>query len=271
MRSPKTTVGHYGLMSSGGLLKAVSGILLFTVGVLLLVPPNLAYSRPLPLVASNRLGQYFVVSDTIKKMEWEEIKVADVKENIVSDYLYEGTFQKPTGAKSVFIPSPVAVLRDRPRWIVMEKEPTMLVPFKLRVLAEALINQNVRGLAKLKIDEFTSAYLAAIGMELYSWMEDNGSDVDFINTFKIPGPWILVFTPMSPTSMHEYMDSLDLPSDVGDALDAHRLPTDMILWQRGQELMVGAMGAEGMNLVFKVSEDNQVTITNPIRLPFNRE
>lgn len=272
MRSLEREEEQERLRFRGGARRAISVILVGAFGILLIIPPNLAYARPLPTVVGNRLGQYVSVSDMVKDSELlEEIKVTAVKEAIVSDYQHQGTFHKTPDARSIFIPSPVAVLRRKDFWIQMEKDPMMLVPFKLQVLALALINQNIRGLARLKVDEFTSNYLAAIGIELYDWMEDHGNEVDFIEIFKMRGPWILVFTPMSPTSMHEYMESLDLPSGVGDALGAHRLPTDMILWKRGEDLITTTLGAHGTNITFKINESNEVSVMNVDSSSFNRK
>ncbi|MBI4971027.1 MAG: hypothetical protein HZC17_04210 [Candidatus Omnitrophica bacterium] len=173
----------------------------------------------------------------------------------------EGLLQKSlTDVRSKFIPSQVPVaprVKEIPKAVETN---TIVIPQKLEVLSAALINQNIKGLAGLKLDQFMSDYLAAIGVELGAWMEDNGKEQYFLDLFKIKGPWVLVFLAMSPTSMHEYMQDLDLPSSVGDILEAKKLRVNMTIEQHGRDILVETQGAYDMWITFRINENNQVSV-----------
>ncbi|GEM_PF-2592110 len=133
---------------------------------------------------------------------------------------------------------------------------------KLEVLAEALINYNIKGLAALKQDEFMDAYLAAIGMDLASWMSDMKHEKYFLDIFKIEGPWVLIFLAMSPTSMHEYMQDIELFSTDGGITEAQRLPVNMTVETRKGNLLVEVQGAYDLWITFQVDEKGNVSVVS---------
>ncbi|GEM_PF-3543825 len=131
---------------------------------------------------------------------------------------------------------------------------------RLEIFAQALMDGNIKGLAAKKYDEFTTEYLFAGGMELSMWLEDVRSDFDFQNIFKGNGPWILVFLAMSPTSMHEYLDEIDMPGGDSGALDVKRLPMDMYVRPAGDEIEVELWGAENLSVTFRINRKNEIRV-----------
>jgi len=144
----------------------------------------------------------------------------------------------------------------------LPKPAPVSIPKKLAVLAEALINLDVKGLAALKQDEFMDLYLVAIGVDLSAWMAENEKETFFQNMFKEDkGPWILVFLAMSPTSMHEYMGDLELASMAGDITGAKKLPVNMTVVHRGKDLVVETQGAYDLWLTFRINEKDEVVVS----------
>lgn len=138
--------------------------------------------------------------------------------------------------------------------------PAKPVTYKLAVLADALMDLKIKGYAALNQDKFMDKYVVAVGLELAEWMSDTENQKVFQDIFKKEGPWILVFLAMSPTSMHEYMGDLELPSAAGDITEAHRLPINMTVTQKGKNVIVETQGAFDLWLTFSINEKDEVSI-----------
>ena len=133
---------------------------------------------------------------------------------------------------------------------------------KLAVLADALFEQNIRGLAKQKLDDFMTGYLTAAAIELTEWLEDTNGDKDFQKLFHGTAPIYLVFLAMSPTSMSEYMDGLDMPGLPTDVMGDKKLPVNMSIKHVGENLIVEMWGAHDLSLTFKINSHNKVELIN---------
>ncbi len=130
---------------------------------------------------------------------------------------------------------------------------------KLEILADALADGNIKGLAALHPDEFTSAFLLAASMELDEWIEDTRNDREFRNLFEGKGPWILIFLAMSPASMHECFDNLDFPGG-GDVLESKRIPVDLRVTHEGSELKVELTAAYNIHFNIRITSQNEAEI-----------
>lgn len=142
--------------------------------------------------------------------------------------------------------------------------PLILTPFvidKMEILADALLEQNIKNLNAKRPDIFTSELLAAAGYELTAWFEDTKDDKEFRGLFHGKGPWRLVFLAMSPSSMHEYMEEME---PIGEGIDEHsyakRLPVDLLVQPKGDTLEVEMRAAGDLSLVFTIDEKNRVAV-----------
>ena len=133
-----------------------------------------------------------------------------------------------------------------------------LILHKLEVLSEALIRQNIKGLAAQKPDKFMSEYFFSIGLELNAWME--GKEKFFLDLFKIKGPWVFMFSVMSPNSMHEYVQDLDLPCAVGGIVGAQKIKVNMLMEINGNDVFVETQGANKLWITFRINEKNVVSV-----------
>ncbi len=134
------------------------------------------------------------------------------------------------------------------------------IPEKLKILAEALQTQNIKGFAALKLDEFLYAYVSAVGVDLDNWIAGIEHEDFFPKIFEIEGPWYLILLPMSPTSMHEYVMDLELPSTAGAILEEHRLPVNLTVEQKKQGIVIELQGSYDLWITFRIDEKNEVSV-----------
>lgn len=152
--------------------------------------------------------------------------------------------------------SPIQV-ESKLRVIPSETKGTFITN-KLALFAEALSEGRISGFEALEGDPFMKAYVRAAAIELSSWLAENQKNGEFQNLFRGRGPWTLVFLTISPTSMEEYLENLDLPGEVGDLLEAKRLPVNVTVQKQGQELRIELAGALDLYQSFRMNDRNEI-------------
>ena len=128
---------------------------------------------------------------------------------------------------------------------------------KIRIFTQALQKGKVRGLYASKPDEYTCQFLAASAYALGEWLENKSLQE---RHFALPGPWYLLFLTVSPTSMHEYLYDLEMPSATGDILDAQLIPVKITMSKEKSAYRFELTGPEDIFFAFEITEKNEVRV-----------
>ena len=236
-----------------GIRFAIAVFLVLTWAIIFLIPQGFIYAQSISILPGMTSDSRASVSRELNSERASAPSPSISK--AVTEKRAEGPLQKSlVDVRSQHLRSQVS---SAPKEAVSD---SVLIPRKLDVLSRALINQNIKGLAGLKLDEFTGAYLAAIGVDLFSGIENHKNEKYFAEIFKIKGPWVVMRLAVSPTSMHEFMGDFELSSAVGDILEANKLPSNLSIERQGKNVIVEAIGSENLFITFCVNEKDEVTV-----------